>query len=109
MAKRFIRSSRCSSRIIFLPCPNTQVFAFRSAAVTRPVVIDVLQTGFLRSLRRISRERPDSIAFPFRVFVPRAPIEETINSSEVAPANAWRTADIRSASIRSILLFRPTL
>src|SRR5205814_575783 len=33
-----------------------EVFAFRSAAVTRPFVIDISQTGFLRSLRRISRD-----------------------------------------------------
>ena len=57
MAKRFIRSSRCSSRIVFPSVSEIlEVFAFRFAAVTRPIVIDILQTGFLRSLCRISRD-----------------------------------------------------
>ena len=75
-----------------------EVFAFRSAAVTRSIVIDVLQTGFLGSLRRISCNAGLG-CFPVPIVCPTCSHLENNHFKRSASANARRAADIRSASI----------
>src|SRR5262249_43769667 len=77
-----------------------EVFAFRSAAVAGPLVINVLKASFLRSLHRISRDSGFD-SFPVPTVGPTRSHSENNHWERVAPANARRIAVVRLASICS--------
>ena len=68
--------------LFFLPCPNTQSFCLSLCELYpgRSSLTYCRPASSAASAE--SAATADSIAFPFRLFVPRAPIEKTINSSE---------------------------
>src|SRR5262245_1363373 len=70
-----------------------EIFALCPAAVARPLVTNVLETGFLRGLHRISHDGGFD-CFPVPTLAPTRSHSEKNHSERLAPLKARPVADI---------------